>query len=71
MKLLWGSELFVRTNSLGADTTFAVGNVVEVEGRRWRVTRHRVIPTTPWATVRVYGRPADSPHLTAGTIVPL
>lgn len=42
----------VRTNWLGAETTFRVGEVY----RGARITRHEVIRTAPWATIIVYGR---------------
>jgi hypothetical protein len=51
------SRLLFSTNSLGADTSYAVGQRVVWGGVPWRITRHRVISTTPWVTIRVYGKP--------------
>ncbi len=48
---------FVRTNDEGAKTLFPIGAVVEHNGTTYRVTRHRFVPTSPWATIIVYGRP--------------
>ena len=46
----------VRTNHLGAETTWRRGQTVEWEGARYRVTRHKFFNTVPWGTYVVYGR---------------
>jgi hypothetical protein len=48
----------LRTNPFGAERAYRVGAVVKVEGRQWRITRHKLYPTTPDATIVVYGVPA-------------
>lgn len=50
--------LLLRTNHLGATSTYSVGNTVKYDGQTWVITRHQVINTTPWATIRVYARRA-------------
>lgn len=47
----------IRTNYDGTKLLFAVGLSVTIPGKRgwFRVTRHKVYPTTPWATYVVYG----------------
>lgn len=40
------SRHFVTTNALGAAETFAVGNVVDQDGKCWKVTKHPA-PSAP------------------------
>ena len=57
---LRGERLLFITNWLGAEGPFAVGNAIDYDGDRWKITRHHtVMPrNAPWASVYVYGRPA-------------
>lgn len=56
-------RVLVRTNPLGARTKWRVGLVFEDDlGQHWRIVKHKVVPTTPDATVLVYAtrcRPND------------
>ena len=49
----------VRTNYLGASTTFDFGKIVELDGKRFRVTHQKLYRTTPWETIVVSGVPVS------------
>lgn len=50
------SKHFVTTNRLGADTTFAIGNIVAQAGELWRVTRLEPIRGSRYGSIYVYGK---------------
>lgn len=45
----------VRTNYLGASTRFDYGQIVERDGKRYRVTHQKLYATTPWETIVISG----------------
>jgi hypothetical protein len=45
----------VRTNYLGASTKFDYGQIVERDGKRYRVTHQKLYRTTPWETIVISG----------------
>lgn len=47
----------VRANYLAAERSYAIGNIVEQNGVRYRVTRQHVVHTVPWSTIIIYGVP--------------
>lgn len=51
-------EEIVRANDRAIERDYAVGNYVNHNGVRYKITRHKVVQTVPWATHIVYGRPA-------------